>query len=86
MQSKRLDQRKTAYKKTVDPDESRRRREDTANAIRKNKREESLLKKRAVGGSPSSLERRVDPAIAQKVCLVFFMNVVYLQVRSRALP
>lgn len=65
--SKRLEQRKGQFKKTSDQDEARRRREDTANAIRKNKREESLLKKRAVGSSPSGLERRVDPAVAQKL-------------------
>ena len=60
--------RKANYKKTTDTEESRRRREETANEIRKVKRDESLLKRRAVGGSPSSLDRRVDPSIAQKVC------------------
>lgn len=66
--SRRVDPRKSGYKKTTDADESRRRREETANEIRKSKREESLLKRRAVGtGSPSGLERRVDPSVAQKL-------------------
>lgn len=65
--SRRVDPRKSGFKKTTDADESRRRREETANEIRKNKREESLLKRRAVGGSPAGLERRIDPSVAQKV-------------------
>jgi importin subunit alpha-1 len=70
MSGRRADQtgfRKGSYKKTTDTDESRRRREETANEIRKSKREEGLKKKRAVGGSPAGLERRIDPTIAQKL-------------------
>lgn len=79
--SRRVDPRKASYKKTTDTEESRRRREETANEIRKSKREESLLKRRAVGGSPAGLERRIDPTIAQKV-LCLSLNVLMSTSRS----
>lgn len=76
--SRRVDPRKAGYKKTTDTDESRRRREETANEIRKNKREESLMKRRAVGtGSPAGLERRIDPSVAQKVCALKYNEHLY---------
>jgi hypothetical protein len=65
--SRRVEPRKATFKKTTDVEESRRRREETANAIRKEKRDENLQKKRFVGGSPAGPERRIDPTIAQKV-------------------
>ncbi|KAK9086245.1 hypothetical protein Syun_028639 [Stephania yunnanensis] len=45
----RTDARKKSYKTGVDADEARRRREDNLVEIRKNKREDSLLKKRREG-------------------------------------
>ncbi|XP_043815205.1 importin subunit alpha-4 isoform X2 [Manihot esculenta] len=47
--STRTEVRKKAYKTGVDADEARRRREDNLVEIRKNKREDSLLKKRREG-------------------------------------
>jgi importin subunit alpha-6/7 len=47
--SERADARRNRYKVTVDADEGRRRREDNMVEIRKNRREESLLKKRREG-------------------------------------
>ncbi|KAL3614390.1 hypothetical protein CASFOL_042464 [Castilleja foliolosa] len=45
----KADVRRSRYKVAVDADEGRRRREDNMVEIRKNKREESLLKKRREG-------------------------------------
>lgn len=50
----RTEVRKKAYKSGVDADEARRRREDNLVEIRKNKREDSLLKKRREGIVPQS--------------------------------
>lgn len=51
----KTDTRKKGFKKAIDADESRRKREDVFAEIRKNKREESLQKKRLVGApGPSS--------------------------------
>lgn len=47
--SARTEARKSSYKKAVDADEARRKREDNMVEIRKSKREESLLKKRRDG-------------------------------------
>jgi hypothetical protein len=47
--NQRIDARRNSYKVTVDADEGRRRREDNMVEIRKNRREESLLKKRREG-------------------------------------
>ncbi|KAM1406163.1 hypothetical protein ACFXTH_000860 [Malus domestica] len=49
----RTDVRKKSYKTGVDAEEARRRREDNLVEIRKNKREDSLLKKRREGLSQS---------------------------------
>lgn len=43
------DQRKKGFKKVIDADEARRKREDAVLAIRKEKKEENLQKKRNVG-------------------------------------
>ncbi|KAH7284233.1 hypothetical protein KP509_34G044300 [Ceratopteris richardii] len=65
----RAEVRKKGYKVAVDADEARRKREDNLVEIRKNKREESLLKKRREGmpaslpgtnGSFPSLEKRLE--------------------------
>lgn len=47
--STRAEVRKKGYKTGVDADEARRRREDNLVEIRKNKREDNLLKKRREG-------------------------------------
>lgn len=47
--SERAEVRRNKYKVAVDADEGRRRREDNMVEIRKNKREENLLKKRREG-------------------------------------
>ncbi|EGG14258.1 putative importin subunit alpha B [Cavenderia fasciculata] len=52
------DQRKSQFKKSVDADDARRKREELALSIRKSKREESLVKKRNI---------RLDPATNQKL-------------------
>ncbi|KAI7729638.1 hypothetical protein M8C21_005076, partial [Ambrosia artemisiifolia] len=51
----RTEVRRNRYKVAVDADEGRRRREDNMVEIRKNKREENLLKKRQVLPSPQPL-------------------------------
>lgn len=73
--------RKKSYKTGVDAEEARRRREDNLVEIRKNKREDSLLKKRREGlsqsqqqlldGSQSTvvLEKRVLLRIFADFCL-----------------
>ncbi|KAK4769368.1 hypothetical protein SAY86_027518 [Trapa natans] len=58
--SSRTEVRKKAYKTGVDAEEARRRREDNLVEIRKNKREDSLLKKRREGLSLQSQLQLVD--------------------------
>ncbi|KAJ0503604.1 putative importin-alpha, importin-beta-binding domain-containing protein [Helianthus annuus] len=53
--SARTEVRRNRYKVAVDADEGRRRREDNMVEIRKNKREENLLKKRQLLSSSQSL-------------------------------
>ncbi|KAK9920008.1 hypothetical protein M0R45_028575 [Rubus argutus] len=79
--STRTEVRKKSYKSGVDADDARRRREDNLVEIRKNKREDSLLKKRREGlalsqqqlldGSPNPVvvEKRLEsiPAMVQGV-------------------
>lgn len=66
--SSRTEVRRNRYKVAVDAEEGRRRREDNMVEIRKNRREESLQKKRREGLQPqqlpasaptSALERKV---------------------------
>jgi importin subunit alpha-1 len=59
--SARVDVRKKGYKLAVDADEARRKREDQMVEIRKNKREESLLKKRREG--MQQLQQQFAPAV-----------------------
>eukprot|EP01116_Phalansterium_solitarium_P010374 TRINITY_DN250_c0_g1_i1.p1 TRINITY_DN250_c0_g1~~TRINITY_DN250_c0_g1_i1.p1 ORF type:complete len:525 (+),score=158.08 TRINITY_DN250_c0_g1_i1:155-1729(+) len=59
------DQRKKDFKKTIDVDEARKKREDTSISIRKNKREESLLKKRNLVGSGDN--KKVDTNVLQRL-------------------
>jgi len=52
----REDLRKKAYKKGIDPDDSRRKREENAVEIRKSRREEQLMKKRRDVATQQNLE------------------------------
>ncbi|KAM7481817.1 hypothetical protein LguiB_006400 [Lonicera macranthoides] len=78
----RTEVRKKSYKTGVDADEARRRREDNMVEIRKNKREDNLLKKRREGNlllqsqqlpdsshSPAAIEKRLEsiPSMVQGV-------------------
>ncbi|KAF2076879.1 hypothetical protein CYY_001846 [Polysphondylium violaceum] len=67
MRSKQ-DERKAQFKKGIDADDQRRRREETSISIRKNKREENLLKKRnipiASAQAPMYDKTKVDPTIS----------------------
>lgn len=63
----RTEVRRSRYKVAVDADEGRRRREDNMVEIRKNRREESLLKKRREGlqahqfnATAAQLEKKVN--------------------------
>lgn len=62
----RAEVRRSRYKVAVDADEGRRRREDNLVEIRKNKREESLLKKRREG-QPQFTAAFPSPLIEKKV-------------------
>jgi len=63
----RQQQRRSQFKKGIDVDDTRRKREDIQNQIRKDKREEGLSKKRNFA-PPSSGERKTyEPAIAEKL-------------------
>ncbi len=67
-------QRKGVLKKTIDGDELRRRRESTANEIRKIKRNESLQKRRGDAGMMTTAEYRFgddSTVVAQKVLEIF---------------
>lgn len=68
----KADSRRNKYKVAVDADEGRRRREDNMVEIRKNKREESLQKKRREGlQNQQPLANDVNaPGTAKKVSLV----------------
>lgn len=68
------ERRKKGFKKTIDPDDARRKREDNIIELRKAKRDESLQKKRAINLGPSAggIEdsTRNNNAMAQKVGLI----------------
>ena len=63
----RTEVRRNRYKVAVDADEGRRRREDNMIEIRKNKREESLLKKRREGLQANQFPQA--PVVEKKVLL-----------------
>ena len=68
----RADRRKKGFKKGIDADDARRKREDNIVELRKSKRDENLQKKRMVfsGGEHASMEdstRGGAAAIQQKV-------------------
>ena len=52
--SSRAEQRRKGFKKAIDADESRRKREDQMTQVRREKREESLQKKRFAEASGSA--------------------------------
>lgn len=62
----RTEARKKSYKLAVDTDEARRKREDNMVEIRKNKREESLLKKRREGMQSQQFPVSVTSAVVEK--------------------
>jgi len=80
--STRTDVRRNRYKVAVDADEGRRRREDNMVEIRKNKREESLQKKRREGLlaqqfpaavlSSSNMEKKVNSLYSHVNAYVVF--------------
>lgn len=84
--STRTEVRKKSYKSGVDADDARRRREDNLVEIRKNKREDSLLKKRREGLAQSQqqlLDGSPNPVVAEKrvllnSCLLFCVNLCML--------
>lgn len=74
----RTDARKKSYKVGVDADEARRRREDSMVEIRKNKREDNLLKKRREGFPILAQQRLHDdisqsPAVVERKVLLFLL-------------
>ncbi len=75
-----IPQRKGVLKKTIDGDELRRRRESTANEIRKNKRNETLQKRRGAVGMTTAEYRFGDDStiVAQKVWK-FSINLEHLK-------
>lgn len=79
--STRAEVRKKGYKTGVDADEARRRREDNLVEIRKNKREDNLLKKRREGlllqpqqqgldASQNAIEKKVKKIHIENDCLL----------------
>lgn len=62
----RSEARKKAFKKAVDGDEARRKREDQMLSIRKSTRDENLLKKRNIG-LQSQLDQSKGPTVDKKV-------------------
>jgi hypothetical protein len=80
--SERVEVRRNRYKVAVDAEEGRRRREDNMVEIRKNRREESLLKRRREGlqaqfpAPPSGVEKKVRirrPLRSLFLFLIFFL-------------
>lgn len=63
--SQRQEQRRKEFKKGLDSDEARKKREETSVSIRKSKRDESLLKKRNVHSV--TVNKNIDASIAQRV-------------------
>lgn len=68
----RAEVRRNRYKVAVDAEEGRRRREDNMVEIRKNRREESLQKKRREGMQPQQFPSSVQPASVEKKVTLYF--------------
>ena len=64
--SARTEVRRNRYKVAVDADEGRRRREDNMVEIRKNRREESLQKKRREGLQAQAIPSALHSSAAEK--------------------
>lgn len=81
----RTESRKKSYKSGVDADDARRRREDNLVEIRKNKREDSLLKKRREGLSNSQLlDGSPNPVVVEKrVCFDLLKFVTFCDLGFR---
>lgn len=64
--NERAEVRRNRYKVAVDADEGRRRREDNMVEIRKNRREESLQKKRREGLQAQQLQTSTHSSVVEK--------------------
>ena len=64
--NERAEVRRNRYKVAVDADEGRRRREDNMVEIRKNRREESLQKKRREGLQAQQLQTSAHSSVMEK--------------------
>lgn len=74
----RTEVRRSKYKVAVDAEEGRRRREDNMVEIRKNKREESLLKKRREGLQTQQFTTAVNVSQIEKKVSVYLSYLSYL--------
>lgn len=76
--SARTEVRRNRYKVAVDAEEGRRRREDNMVEIRKNRREESLQKKRREGLQAQPVPAAIhSSAVEKKVSFVFQRAKIY---------
>jgi hypothetical protein len=69
----RTEVRRNRYKVAVDAEEGRRRREDTMVEIRKNRREESLLKKRREGLQPQQIPSSLHSTVVEKKVIFYLI-------------
>jgi len=74
----RTDVRRNRYKVAVDAEEGRRRREDTMVEIRKNRREESLLKKRREGLQPQQIPSALHSNVVEKKVISSINRLTFL--------
>lgn len=79
----RTDVRRNRYKVAVDAEEGRRRREDTMVEIRKNRREESLQKKRREGLAQQMPASAQSTLIEKKVKILVNRDLTTLIVKFR---
>lgn len=77
------DRRRKGFKKGIDTEDARRKRETNIVELRKNKRDESLQKKRAVFAAPGAggMEdsNRGTVAFQRKVCALGFLSSLVLK-------
>lgn len=66
------EQRKKEFKKGIDSDEARKKREENSVSIRKAKREEGLSKKRNLSGFTD--KKAVDSTVAQRVIIIYHIS------------
>ena len=71
----RTEVRRNNYKVAVDADEGRRRREDTMVEIRKNRREESLQKKRCEGLQSQQIPSSLHSTVIEKKVNSYHLSV-----------